>query len=68
MVINTGLYMVEPEFLEYIPCNTFIDITDIIKVVINEHKNVGTFIIDEDKWLDMGEVSELQKMKNRLLF
>lgn len=60
--------MVEPEFLEYIPCNTFIDITDIIKVVINEHKNVGTFIIDEDKWLDMGEVSELQKMKNRLLF
>ena len=62
VVINTGLYMVEPEFLEYIPCNTFIDITDIIKVVINEHKNVGTFIIDEDKWLDRSEehTSELQ--------
>lgn len=68
VVINTGLYIVEPEFLKYIPSSTFIDITDIIKKIINQHKNVGSYLIEENRWLDMGEASELQKMKNKLLF
>ncbi|MDE6182004.1 MAG: nucleotidyltransferase, partial [Eubacteriales bacterium] len=65
-VINTGIYIIEPEFLQYIPENSFIHITDIIEKCIKEGKNIGTYILEEDAWLDMGQFDELEKMKERL--
>lgn len=63
---NTGLYVIEPEFLDLIPTDTFIHITDVIKNCIQEKKNVGVYKISEDNWLDMGQLDELEKMKERL--
>ncbi len=63
---NTGFYIIEPEFLDYIPQDTFIHITDVIKKCIESGKKVGTYRVSEEHWLDMGQLDELEKMKERL--
>lgn len=65
-VTNTGFYIIEPEFLNMIPDNTFIHITDVIQDCINKKKKVGVYKIAEEKWLDMGQLEELEKMKQKL--
>lgn len=64
--INTGFYVIEPAFLEKIPENTFIHITDVIEKCIEEGERVGAFLIDDDAWMDMGQLDELEKMKEKL--
>lgn len=63
---NTGFYVLEPEFIQEIPDNTFVHITDIIQQCIDKGKRVGVYKIDEEKWLDMGQMEELERMKKRL--
>lgn len=65
-VVNTGFYILEPEFLDMIPSNTFIHITDVLKECIDQKKRVGMYPISGDKWLDMGQMDELQIMSSRL--
>ena len=63
---NTGLYVIEPRFLNYIPPNSFVPITDTIELCIANNERVGTYPISEDQWLDMGQLSELETMRKRL--
>lgn len=63
---NTGFYVIEPSFLDYIPDRTFIHITDIIQICINENLKVGAYPIQEKSWMDMGQIEELEKMKERM--
>lgn len=65
-ITNTGFYVIEPEFLDMIPDNTFIHITDVIQNCIDVGKDVGVYTIQEEKWLDMGQMEELEKMKKKL--
>ncbi|WP_317367058.1 sugar phosphate nucleotidyltransferase [uncultured Tyzzerella sp.] len=65
-IINTGIYIIEPEFLQYIPKDTFIHITDIIERCISDGKNIGTYVLKEECWFDMGQFDEMEKMKERL--
>ena len=65
-ITNTGFYVIEPEFLDMIPDNTFIHITDVIQKCIDLGKSVGVYKISEDKWLDMGQLEEMEKMKKKL--
>lgn len=64
-LVNTGMYVIEPEFLKYIPDNKFIHITDVIEKCIEEGKVVGMYPISENAWMDMGEMHELEKMRAR---
>lgn len=63
---NTGLYLVEPEFLDYIMENMCINITDIIQSCLDKKEKVGVYAIDEECWMDMGQLEELEKMKHKL--
>lgn len=63
---STGLYVLEPKFLDKIPLDTFINITDIIEKCMNDGEKVGTYLIDEDDWMDMGQLEELEKMKEKM--
>lgn len=65
-ITNTGLYVIEPEFLDEIPSNTFIHITDVIQKCIDKGKKVGVYPIQEEHWMDMGQLDELERMRNRL--
>lgn len=68
VLINTGLYVIEPRFLKMIPSNTFIPMTDVIELCLEKGENIGTYIVDGERWLDMGQFDEMDRMKSRLLF
>lgn len=63
---NTGLYVLEPEFIRQIPQRDFIHITDIIEICQKEKYKIGVYVIPEEKWMDMGELEEMEKMKHKL--
>lgn len=65
-LINTGVYVIEPELLSKIPENVFIHITEIIEECIREKARIGTYIIEDDDWMDMGQFDEMEKMKGKL--
>ncbi len=65
-LINTGFYIIEPEFLENIPPDTFIHITDVIQQCVNKGLHVGVYTLPEDNWMDMGQLDELKKMREKL--
>ncbi|MCR4657341.1 MAG: NTP transferase domain-containing protein [Lachnospiraceae bacterium] len=63
---NTGLYLVEPELIKKIPGETKTDITDVIEQCIKDGDKVGTYLVNEENWLDMGQLEEMERMKRRL--
>lgn len=63
---NTGFYVAEPEIFRYIPRDTFTDMTDVIQMCIKQGEKVGSYVIPKDCWLDMGQINELEKLKQRM--
>lgn len=66
IMTNTGLYLIEPQFLDMIPSGKFIHITDVIARCIKAGKQVGTYVVGEEAWLDMGQFEEIERMKSTL--
>lgn len=68
-LINTGMYILEPEVIDLIDENTFCDMTDLIyKYIEKNNDSVGIYPITENSWLDMGEFSALKNMNEKLNF
>lgn len=65
-LINTGLYVIEPKIFNEIPENTFIHITDVIQNCMDKGLHVGVYPVSEDSWMDMGQLEELENMRQRL--
>lgn len=65
-LINTGMYVINPEAIDYIPDNTFFHMTDLIQKIIDDGKKVSIYPISEEMFMDMGELEELKKMEERL--
>lgn len=63
---NTGIYIVEPEVLDDIEDNIAIGFPDIIEKERNKGKKVAIYPVSENDWLDMGQLTELEKMRVRL--
>jgi NDP-sugar pyrophosphorylase family protein len=62
---NTGFYIIEPQFLDHVPGDTFIHITDIIQKCIDQGQKIGIYPVSEDQWLDMGNHEDMEKMKDK---
>lgn len=60
--INSGMYILEAEALKYLEDNTFTDITDLIKKLIDDNQKVGAFPVPESSWVDMGNWNEYLKL------
>lgn len=67
-LVNTGMYILSPEVLDYIPEDKLFHMTDLIDELIRNNMNVGMFPISEDSFLDMGQFAEMQAMNNSLGF
>ena len=65
-LINTGLYILNPNVLELIPKNKFYHITHLIEDAKNHGKKIGVFPIDEDAWIDVGQWTEYRQALERL--
>ena len=55
MLVNVGLYIVEPHLLEDIPEDRSMDITELMDSVRARGGRVGLFPISERAWADIGE-------------
>ncbi|MDD5530151.1 MAG: nucleotidyltransferase family protein [bacterium] len=64
-LVNTGMYILEPEILKDIPDNKFYNITDLICSYNQAGKKIGVYPISEKAWLDIGEWGELQETLKR---
>ena len=65
-LVNTGMYVLEPELLEMIPKDEFYHITQLIDSCIEQGIKVGTYPVTEQAWLDMGEFKEMERMSKIL--
>lgn len=66
ILVNTGVYIVEPDVIGYIPENTFFHFTALIEECLQNGDKVGVYPISENSWMDMGQMGELEKMQKRL--
>lgn len=66
ILVNTGVYIVEPKIFDFIDEEEVIDFPNIIERVKEANLKVGVYPITEDKWLDMGQIEELNESKERL--
>ena len=65
-LINTGLYVLNPDVLKLIPENKFYHVTHLIEKVKNNGKKVGVYPVDDEAWVDVGQWAEYQKTVKQL--
>tara|TARA_B100001063_G_C16737776_1_gene542976 strand:+ start:415 stop:1476 length:1062 start_codon:yes stop_codon:yes gene_type:complete len=58
---NTGLYVMEPSITKYIKKNTFLDMNQLIDLLLRKKKKISIFPINEDEWSDLGNWNSLKK-------
>jgi len=64
-LVNTGMYVLNPEVLHHIPESEFFHITHLIEKIKHTHK-VGIYPISENSWIDTGEWVEYKKAVEKL--
>lgn len=65
-LVNTGMYVINPQTINLIPENKYFDMTDFIETIKNNGGKVGVYPISENSWIDTGEWSEYKKAVERL--
>lgn len=61
-MVNTGVYILNPELIDEIPEREFFHVTNLMEKVKNRGGRVGCFPVSENAWHDMGEWPEYLKM------
>ena len=60
------MYILEPEVIKDIPEGEFYNLPDILQKYIDEGEGVGVYPISEQSWMDMGQISEMKEMVERI--
>ncbi len=61
-MINTGMYILEPEVFNYINEGEFLHITDLMGKINAYGKRVGIYPINASSWIDVGNWKEYNKI------
>lgn len=64
--INTGVYILSRESLQFIPENSYFDMTDLIKRLIENDKKIITYPINEKNYIDTGQWEEYKRAIEKL--
>ncbi|HOW27017.1 MAG TPA: nucleotidyltransferase family protein [Elusimicrobiota bacterium] len=64
-LVNTGVYVLEPEVLRLIPPDRKFHFTELIDVCLKKGQKIGVYPISEKSWMDMGQLEELKAMSLR---
>ena len=65
-LINTGVYVIEPDLLHLIPENMSYNLPDLAKRCIENNEKVGVYPVSQCSWLDMGQLKEMENMLHQL--
>lgn len=65
-LINTGLYVLNPEIIKLIKEKRIYHFTDLINDAKKSGKRIGVYPIDDDDWIDVGQWAEYQKAVEQL--
>ena len=60
-LVNTGMYILNPDILQFIPKNKSFDMTDLIKYLKEKKKKIGVYPVSEKSWIDIGQWEEYRK-------
>ncbi len=63
---NTGIYIVEPEVVDDMVEGESIGFPDVVERQKQKGRKVAAFPVSENDWMDMGQISELEKMRIKL--
>lgn len=66
MLVNTGVYLLEPEVLDLIGDGEHIDMTDLAERLMARGGQTGVFPIPEKAWMDIGQFSEMESTMRSL--
>jgi dTDP-glucose pyrophosphorylase len=64
-MINTGVYILQPELIDEIPEGEFFHITHLMEKVKARGGKIGGFPVSEKSWTDIGDWSEYLKLINK---
>ncbi|MGZ7117929.1 MAG: nucleotidyltransferase family protein, partial [Methanobacterium sp.] len=59
------IYAFSPRIFEFIPKNKYLDIPDLIKMLISENEKVNGYVYD-GYWLDIGRPDDYEKANKDL--
>jgi len=65
-LVNTGMYVLNSDILQYIPKNEFFHITHLIEKIKKMGRKVGVYPISENSWVDTGEWAEYKKAVEKI--
>ncbi len=65
-LINTGMYVINPDMIELIPAGEMFHMTQLVEKAKDLGYKVGMFPVSEDSFLDMGEFAEMKRMEDKL--
>ena len=66
LVINTGMYIINPSVLSFIPHDEYFDMNSLINELYVNNRRVGVYPISEKSWLDVGQWAEYNKTIDQL--
>lgn len=61
-MINSGVYILQPELINEIPENELFHITHLMEKVKSRGGKIGCFPVSEKSWTDIGEWNEYLKL------
>jgi mannose-1-phosphate guanylyltransferase / phosphomannomutase len=66
-LINSGIYICEPEILDHIPQNQFSDFAkNIFPQLINQNKDIFGFMMDQYYFREVGKIEKYELAKNEI--
>ncbi|PKP61405.1 nucleotidyltransferase [Candidatus Atribacteria bacterium HGW-Atribacteria-1] len=65
-LVNTGMYILNPDILQFIPKDKSYDMTDLVECLKEKKKKIGVYPISEKSWIDIGQLEEYKKAINIL--
>ena len=63
---NTGLYVLKPKVLNFVPFNKALDMNQLIDKLIKKKCKIGVFPVDKSDWLDFGDWKEFEKFTSKI--
>lgn len=65
-VANTGFFFIKKEFAKFIPKNKYFDATNLFEKFLKKGEKIGTYTLNENNWLDVGQWKEYLNASEKL--